>query len=73
MTDIEEVEWSSEPFDCLVIPDEDREVIMALVEARNGRAARESGFTFNDIVRGKGRGLNVLLQYVVNPYYIFKY
>jgi hypothetical protein len=60
---IEDIQWSSEPFECLVIPDAQKEVIMALVEARSGCADRESNFTFDDFVEGKGRGLNVLLQY----------
>jgi hypothetical protein len=67
VTDIKEVKWSSKPFDPLVIPGEDREVVIALVEARNRRATRKSEFTFNDVVRGKGRGLNVLLQYATPP------
>lgn len=65
MADIEDIQWSSDSFDGLVIPDEDRDIIMALVEARSGhcdRAAQDS-FHFDDIVAGKGRGLNSLLQY----------
>lgn len=63
MADLDEIQWSSDPFDCLVIKDEDREVIMALVEARNGQADQELDFSFDDFVSGKGRGLNILLQY----------
>ena len=65
VADIEDIQWSSDSFDGLVIPDEDRDIIMALVEARNGpcdRAAQDS-FQFDDIITGKGRGLNILLQY----------
>jgi len=36
---------------------------MALVEARNGQADQESDFSFDDFISGKGRGLNILLQY----------
>ena len=63
MADLDEIQWSSDPFNCLVIKDEDREVIMALVEARNGQADQESDFSFDDFISGKGRGLNILLQY----------
>ena len=57
---IEDIEWSSLPFDCLTISDEQREVIVALAEAHT---IRVPGATFDDFVEGKGRGLNVLLQY----------
>jgi hypothetical protein len=57
---IEDIEWSSLPFNCLTISDEQREVIMALAEAHTSRVP---GATFDDFVEGKGRGLNVLLQY----------
>jgi hypothetical protein len=57
---IEDIEWSSLPFNCLTISDEQREVIMALAEAH---ISRVPGATFDDFIEGKGRGLNVLLQY----------
>jgi hypothetical protein len=57
---IEDIEWSPLPFNCLTISDGQREVIMALAEAHTSRV---SGATFDDFVEGKGRGLNVLLQY----------
>ncbi|KAG0645018.1 26S proteasome regulatory subunit [Hyphodiscus hymeniophilus] len=62
VANIQEIRWSSGCFDGLVIPDKDREVIMALVEARNGRALQDLRFIFDDIVVGKGRGLNILLH-----------
>jgi hypothetical protein len=57
---IEDIEWSSLPFNCLTISDEQREVIMALAEAH---ISQVPGATFDDFVEGEGRGLNVLLQY----------
>lgn len=63
VADIEEIQWSSDPFNCLVIPEDDREVIMALVEARNRHIGQEPVSEFDDVVAGKGRGLNILLQY----------
>lgn len=59
VADIEEIQWSSSPFDCLTIPAEQKEVIIALAETRLGLVP---GVPFDDFVPGKGRGLNVLLQ-----------
>jgi len=59
IADIEDVKWCSTPFDCLTIPDEQKEVIIALAETRLGLVA---SVPFDDFVTGKGRGLNVLLQ-----------
>ena len=50
MADIDEIQWSSDSFDCLVIKNEDREVIMALVEARNGQDDGKSDFSFDDFI-----------------------
>lgn len=57
---ISEIQWSSAPFDCLTIPKEQKEVIVALAEARTNS---ENGFEFDDVIAGKGRGLIALLQY----------
>jgi hypothetical protein len=62
VADIVDIEWSSRPFDCLEIPDKDKEIIIALAESRTGQLPKN---TFDDFVTGKGRGLNVLLQYVL--------
>jgi len=68
VADIKDIEWSSSLFDCLVLPDDHKEVITALAEARTGRVP---SVPFDDFVAGKGRGLNVLLQYAVpTPYYL---
>ena len=59
VADISHIDWSSSPFDCLTIPDEQKEVIIALAETRLGLVP---SVPFDDFVAGKGRGLNVLLQ-----------
>ena len=59
VADINDVNWSSSPFECLTIPNEQREVIIALAETRLGLVP---SIPFDDFVAGKGRGLNVLLQ-----------
>ena len=56
MTDIEEIKWSSEPFNCLTLPDEQRETIMAVIAT-----TPNSDGEFDDFVNRKGRGIIVLL------------
>ena len=58
--DIQDIKWSSSPFEYLTIPQEETEVIIALAETRLGLVP---SVLFDDFVAGKGRGLNVLLQY----------
>lgn len=53
---LRDVSWSSEPFNCLVLDDGHKELIHALVEQHTSRAS-----TFDDFVRGKGKGLIGLL------------
>jgi hypothetical protein len=60
VADIKDIKWSLLPFANLTIPDEQRKVIMALAETHMGQVP---GVGFDDFVAGKGRGLNVLLQY----------
>ena len=50
-------------FNCLTIPTEQKEVIVALTETQLGMAP---GVLFDDFVVGKGQGLNLLLQYDVH-------
>ena len=63
VADIGDIQWSSDAFDSLVISSDDRELIMAVVEARAGHVCQGFNFDFDDVVAGKGRGLNILLQY----------
>ena len=60
MSDTRKIDWSAVPFDSLTIPEEKKEVVMALAHSRIGEI---TGATFDDVVEGKGRGLNILLQY----------
>ena len=59
VADIEDIQPSSSPFGCLMIPNEQKEVIIALTETRSGLLPSVS---FDDFVAGKGQCLNVLLQ-----------
>jgi len=61
VTNIEEIDWLSLPFDSLSISDEQRDVIMVVVKACNGLC--NPSLAFDDVIAGKGRGLNILLQY----------
>ena len=78
MADISTIDWSPLPCDGLVLRNEKKEVMMALVENRMGkeddtspedvdeqhrRGAPNAPVQFDDFVEGKGRGLIVLLQY----------
>jgi hypothetical protein len=59
VSDIRDIEWNSEPFERLTIPDQKKQLIRAVAVSR---VSRES-HSFDDFVRGKGQGLVVLLQY----------
>ncbi|ERF75562.1 hypothetical protein EPUS_08974 [Endocarpon pusillum Z07020] len=59
VADIELISWSSDPFDCLEIPSQYKEIIMALV---SNQINRDKDKVFDDFVAGKGRGMNVLLH-----------
>ncbi|KAG1838022.1 P-loop containing nucleoside triphosphate hydrolase protein [Suillus subalutaceus] len=54
---LEDVSWSLEPFDRLVLDNRHKELIHALVKQHASRTSS----TFDDLVRGKGKGLVGLL------------
>ncbi|OKL55252.1 hypothetical protein UA08_09481 [Talaromyces atroroseus] len=54
--DLTDVEWSS-AFDRLQIPEETREILLS---ATTSRLCRGRDVVFDDFIKGKGRGLNVL-------------
>ena len=56
---IKEIVWDPLPFECLVIPNEKKNIIRALVESHKIETERP----FDDFVKGKGQGLIILLQY----------
>ena len=57
VADIGDIKWSLSPFDCLTIPDEDKEIIVALAESQTARAPESM---FDDFVTGKDGWLNTL-------------
>ncbi|EDN03641.1 predicted protein [Histoplasma mississippiense (nom. inval.)] len=58
VADLDQVEWSSAPFENLKIPSQQRDTLLALARTRLGLVP---SVPFDDFVTGKGRGLNVLL------------
>lgn len=56
---IEDITWTTLPFDNLVIPEQKKDILQALVQ--EGTADCET--VFDDVVEGKGQGLIILLQY----------
>ena len=66
--DVEKITWDPSTFDSLTIPNETKEVLMAVAENRlrqptTEKRSQPATVPFDDFVAGKGRGLNVLLQY----------
>ena len=67
MEDIHAIKWSDLPFASLTIPNGKREVIMAITRNRLGQSGQDGKSLrttngFDDVVEGKGRGINMLLQ-----------
>ena len=66
MDDIRSIEWSTLPFDCLTIPAKTKEVIVAVAQKHLGHLCKKGRSStpnaFDDVVKGKGRGINILLQ-----------
>lgn len=60
VADIRDIERSTLSFDCLVMPDAQKKMILALAETRVGRVPT---LPFDDVVEEEWQGLNVLLQY----------
>jgi hypothetical protein len=56
IADIEDIEWLPSPYTYLSISEDQRDIIMALVEARIN-----PNIAFDDFVAGKGKGLIMLL------------
>ncbi|KAK3366831.1 P-loop containing nucleoside triphosphate hydrolase protein [Lasiosphaeria ovina] len=54
--DVSEVVWNTEAFDKLVLPTDQKELIMAFSESQLG------GSNFDDVISGKGKGIICLLS-----------
>ena len=67
MDDIRPIDWCTLPFDCLTIPVTKKEVVMAVAQRHLGSVCENersvnTADAFDDVVEGKGRGINILLQ-----------
>lgn len=55
---ISEIEWNEDAFDSLVLPQEQKSVVKALVESHTFNAAQN----IDDVIQGKGKGLVAVLH-----------
>jgi hypothetical protein len=60
VADIKEIDWKQAALDDLHIPPKKKKAVRALSEAHVKRASTNA---FDDVVKGKGQGFSVLLQY----------
>ncbi|KAL4931021.1 P-loop containing nucleoside triphosphate hydrolase protein [Aspergillus undulatus] len=59
VADLHEAEWNPKAFDCLKIPQDTKQILLLLAKARLGLTQT---MPFDDIIQGKGRGINILLH-----------
>ncbi|GKT64202.1 AAA family ATPase [Colletotrichum tofieldiae] len=59
---ISPIEWNTRCFEQLVLPDSQKELVQALVAEHTARATDPNASAFDDIVKGKGRGLILVLH-----------
>ncbi|KAJ6136910.1 hypothetical protein N7497_012162 [Penicillium chrysogenum] len=56
---LRDVNWSPESFDCLQIPPENKTLLLSMAKTRLGLIPT---VPFDDVIDGKGQGLNILLD-----------
>ncbi|GKT42861.1 ATPase family AAA domain-containing protein 3B [Colletotrichum spaethianum] len=59
---ISPIEWNTQCFEQLVLPDSQKELVQALVAEHTARTTDPNASAFDDIVKGKGRGLILVLH-----------
>ncbi|WQF86867.1 Putative AAA+ ATPase domain, ATPase, AAA-type, core [Colletotrichum destructivum] len=59
---ISAIEWNTRCFEQLVLPDAQKELVQALVAEHTARTTDPDSSAFDDIVKGKGRGLILVLH-----------
>ncbi|CAZ80006.1 unnamed protein product [Tuber melanosporum] len=57
---VEEIQWNEKAFDSLVLAEEQKEIVKALVESHSGNNIASA--TIDDVIQGKGRGLVSVLH-----------
>lgn len=55
---VSEIEWNEDAFDSLVLPDNQKSIVKALVESHTFNAAQN----IDDVIQGKGKGLVAVLH-----------
>jgi hypothetical protein len=55
---ISDIDWNEDAFDSLVLPDNQKSIVKALVESHTFRAAQN----IDDVIQGKGKGLVAVLH-----------
>ncbi|EMC96833.1 hypothetical protein BAUCODRAFT_122792 [Baudoinia panamericana UAMH 10762] len=58
LSGVRDIEWNEHAFDSLVLPDNQKDIVRALVESHKFNAAK----TIDDVVQGKGKGLVSVLH-----------
>lgn len=58
---LRDMDWLPELLDCLQIPLENKTILLLLAKTRLGLIPT---VPFDDVIDGKGQGLNILLKYV---------
>lgn len=58
--DVEPVEWNDDAYDHLVYPAEQKDLVLSFVE--NHQRTRSEGMEMDDVIKGKGQGLVLLLS-----------
>ena len=59
---LEPIDWNTKCFEQLVLPDSQKELVQALVAEHTQRTTEPGKAGFDDIVKGKGRGLILVLH-----------
>ncbi|TPX13408.1 uncharacterized protein E0L32_006138 [Thyridium curvatum] len=59
---LSDIEWNTACFEQLVLPDSQKELVQALVAEHTQRTTDPNSKGFDDIVKGKGRGLILVLH-----------
>ncbi|KAL0935666.1 AAA family ATPase [Colletotrichum truncatum] len=59
---VSEIEWNTGCFEQLVLPESQKELVQALVAEHTARTTDPNVSAFDDIVKGKGRGLILVLH-----------
>ena len=66
---VDEIKFNPDAFESLVLPKAQKKIVKALVESHTGNRGSRSGI--DDVIKGKGKGLVAVLQYVFFSFFFF--